>query len=101
MRRDPSERKRHLRLAKPALVLLLVGFAAGPVSMMWLRGEAPFATLHALAGSLAAGLFAAAAWVGRRLERGASRAFDVHAWLALAAMLAGALAAVAGFVLLP
>jgi hypothetical protein len=39
--------------------------------------------------------------MGRRLERGKSRAFDAHALLGLLAMLAALVAFVAGFVLLP
>jgi len=100
-RRDPSQRARHLRLAKPALWLVLVGFAGGPLSMAWFRGERPFATAHAFLGLTAAALFVATATFGLRLERGRSLAFDAHALLGVLAMLAAAIAAVAGFVLLP
>ena len=100
-RRQPSQRARHLRLSKPAAAMILVGFAAGPVSMAWLRGESPFGTVHAWLGGLAATLFGATAFLGRRLERGRSRAPDPHAVLGVLAVLAGAVAAVAGFVLLP
>jgi hypothetical protein len=94
-------RARHLRVAKPAVVVVLAGFVAGPLSMFFLRGRTPFATLHALLGSFAAGLFLAAAVLGHRIEEGASRAADVHGMLGLAAFLAAAGAAIAGFVLLP
>lgn len=100
-RRDPSQRARHLRLSKPALWLVLVGFAGGPLSMAWLRGERPFATAHAFLGLTAAALFVATATLGLRLERGRSLAFDAHALLGVLALLAAAIAAVAGFVLLP
>lgn len=100
-RREPSLRMRHLRLAKPAVAMILAGFVAGPVSMALFRGEPPFGTFHAFLGLLAAALFAAAALLGRRLERGRSRAFDPHAVLAVLAVLAGAMAAIAGIVLLP
>ena len=46
-------------------------------------------------------LFAAAGFLGYRLERGRTRAFDAHALVAALAMLAAGLAAFAGFVLLP
>ncbi len=100
-RRTPGMRHSHLRLAKPAVVLVLCGFVAGPVSAAWLRDWTPFGTLHAWLGLLAAGLFAGAATIGRRIETGRSRAFDVHALLGGVAVLAAAVAAVAGFVLLP
>lgn len=100
-RRDPELRRRHLRLAKPAVALVVVGFAAGPLSAGLLRGWTPFATFHAAVGSAAALLFVAAAIAGRGLERGRSRARDLHALLGGLAVLLAALAAVAGFSLLP
>ena len=99
--RDPRLRRRHLRLAKPAVALILTGFVGGPLSALWLRGWEPFASFHGLLGLAVATLFAAAALVGRRLEHGRSRAFDAHAWLGALAVMGAALAAVAGFVLLP
>lgn len=100
-RRTPGQRRRHLRLAKPAVVLVCVGFFGGPLSAVWLRGWAPFASFHAWLGLLALVLFAAAALVGHRLETGRSRSFDLHALFGGLAVLAAALAAVAGFALLP
>jgi hypothetical protein len=101
LRRTPDMRRRHVRIARPALVAVAVGFAAGPLSMLWLRDRAPFETAHGWLGAAALALFAATGVLGRRLERGRSRALDAHALCGvLAALLAGA-AAVAGFVLLP
>lgn len=100
-RRDPAQRPRHLRLAKLAVWLLLLGFLGGPLSMAILRGERPFGTVHAWLGLTAATLFLATAALGWRLERGQSRRNDLHALLGVLALLAGAMAAVAGFVLLP
>ena len=100
-RRAPDARRAHLRLAKPAVALLLLGFAAGPVSAVWLRGWHALHSLHGWLGVAVAALFAAAAAVGHRIETGRSRAFDLHAGLAGLAVLLGAVAAVAGFVLLP
>jgi hypothetical protein len=96
----PTARARHLRFAKPAVVVVTIGFLAGPLSMWWLRDRAPFDTLHALLGTLAAGLFVATGLLGRRLERGGSRAVEAHGRLGLLALLAAAAAAFAGFVLL-
>ncbi len=100
-RRERGALQRHLRLAKPAVVMALVGFAAGPLSMFWLRGRDPFGTAHAVAGSAALLLFVATGILGRRLERGRGRPLDAHALLATLALLAGAVAAISGFVLLP
>jgi hypothetical protein len=92
---------RHLRYAKPAVLLLVVGFALGPISMVWLRDRAPFATLHAALGGIAGALFVAAAWLGHRIEEGRGGSADTHALLGVVALLFGGAAAVAGFVLLP
>ena len=100
-RRTPALRRRHLRIAKPAVALLLCGFVLGPLSALWLRDWTPFGSFHAWLGLLVAALFAATAVVGRRIETGRSRAFDAHAALGGLAVLAAAVAAVAGFVLLP
>ena len=94
-------RQAHLRIAKPAVLCIGVGFLAGPASAIWLRGWDPIGTFHGVIGMLAAGLFAGVALYGRRLERGAADARSAHAWLAAAAMLAAGVAAIAGFVLLP
>ena len=94
-------RRRHLRLAKPAVVMVLVGFVGGPLSAVFLRDWDPFASFHGWLGLLAAALFAAAAALGHRIEEGQSRAFDVHALLGMLAVLFAAVAAVAGFILLP
>lgn len=99
--RRPGDRRAHLRSAKPAVVLLLVGLPLGPASAVWLRGFEPLATLHAAAALLAAILFGAAGWLGRALEHGAAARRDAHAALALAATLAGAAALATGLVLLP
>jgi len=94
-------RDRHLRIAKPAVIAVLIGFAAGPISAVWLRDWEPLHSFHGAVAVVAAALFVAAAVIGRRLEQGRTRAFDAHALLGLAAMVAAAVAAVAGFVLLP
>jgi cytochrome b561 len=100
-RRPPDLRRRHLRLAKITVVFVAVGFVAGPISAWLLRDWTAFASFHGWIGTVVAALFFAAAILGRRLERGTSRLLDAHGWLGLIAMLAGGLAAIAGFVLLP
>jgi hypothetical protein len=100
-RRTPGQLRDHLRLAKPAIVLILVGFVAGPLSAFWLRGWTPFSSLHAWLGLLVASLFGVVAMLGWRLEHGRGRPVEAHGILAGLAVLAAAVAAVAGFVLLP
>ena len=100
-RREGGALDRHLRFAKPAVSMAAVGFAAGPLSMLWLRGRDAFDTAHACAGVVALLLFAATGILGRRLERGRGTPLDAHALLATLALLAGAVCAVTGFVLLP
>jgi uncharacterized membrane protein len=99
--RSRALRDAHLRLAKPAVLMVLVGFAGGAVSAWLLRGWTPFGTFHAWIGVGVAGLFTAAAVVGHRIEEGKSRDFDVHALLGGLALLLAAVGAIAGFVLLP
>lgn len=91
----------HLRLAKPAVGLVLVGLVAGPVSAVWLRGWQPFSKFHAWLGLAAAALFALAAFWGHGLETGRSRRAGRHGITAGLAVLVAAVAAVAGIVLLP
>jgi hypothetical protein len=97
----PGLLRTHLRVAKPAVVLICVGFLAGPVSVFWLRGWEPFTTFHAWLGTLAAALFVAVAVLGRRLELHTGRPVTAHAILASLAVLVAAVAVVAGLVLLP
>lgn len=94
-------RRRHLRLAKPAVVLMSIGFFGGCISAVWLRGWSPFGTFHGVLGALVLALFAAAAAHGWRLERGRGGSGQAHALLGAFAMLGALVAAVAGFVLLP
>lgn len=100
-RRDPELRRRHLLVARPAVAAILVGFIAGPISAVALRGFEPFDTFHGAVGVSVAALFAAAAWLGHQLAHGRSRARDLHALLGGLGVLLSALAAVAGFILLP
>jgi hypothetical protein len=97
--------KRHMRLGKPAVALLCIGFVGGPVSALLLRNWTPFSSLHAWLGLLAAVLFATAAWLGNTLAgrqgEARSKAVEAHARFGLGATLVGGLACFAGFVLLP
>ncbi len=101
VRRPPAWRREHLRLAKLAMVMLIVGWAGGPASMLWLRDRPAFDTAHAAVATGGLLLLVATAVLGHRLERGRSQARDLHAALALASTLAAAAAMGTGFVLLP
>lgn len=100
-RRTPELLRAHTSVANPAIAAVCVGFLAGPISAVWLRDWTPFATFHAWIGVLAVGLFLAVAVLGWRLERNRGRPVDAHAALAGLAVLAAAVAVVAGMVLLP
>jgi hypothetical protein len=94
-------RRRHLRLARPAVSLICVGFLGGVVSAVWLRGFSPLRTFHALLACLALSLFLAAARMGSRLARGDASVRALHARLGAGALLVSLATAIAGLVLLP
>jgi hypothetical protein len=94
-------RRRHLRLAKPTLVLLTIGFVGGWISAVWLRGWSAFETFHGVLGALVVLLFGLTASHGWRLEQGRGGSRQAHALLGALAMLGALVAAMAGFVLLP
>jgi hypothetical protein len=100
-RRSADAYRRHLRLAKPALVLLVIGFFAGLASSVFLRGWDALATAHGAVASAALAAFLATGALGRRLERGRTRAVEWHARLAALAVVLAAAALGTGFVLLP
>ena len=100
-RRPEGLREQHLRFARPAVALLLIGFVAGPISAVGLRGWGVLESFHGWLGLVCIALFVVAARLGWALERGRTRAFDAHGLLGLLALLAAAVAAVAGFGLLP
>ena len=100
-RRDGRTYARHLRLAKLAVALLPLGFAAGLASALGLRGWGALGSAHGWISSAALALFLAAAFQGRRLERGEGGLPDAHALLGVLAALCAAAALFTGFVLLP
>ena len=98
---SPAARGRHLRGARPAVALVLIGAIGGPLSAWWLRDWTPFRTFHAWAGLACLAAFLVVGVAGRRLERGELAVRPLHARIALLAVLLAALSAVSGFVLLP
>lgn len=100
-RRTRDMRPRHLRYAKAAVLVLLVGAIAGPFSWVWLRGGEVLETFHGWVGIAVTALVLTTATLGRRLEIGASRSFDAHAVAGAILVLLASLSAMAGLVLLP
>jgi len=100
-RRSAEAYRRHLRVAKPTLVLLVLGFAAGIASSVLLRGWDAFGTAHSVVASTALASFLATGTLGWRLEHGRSRAVEWHARFAALSVLLAAAALGTGFVLLP
>jgi hypothetical protein len=94
-------RRRHLRLGKLTLLMVAVGFVAGPLSMILLRDRAIFDSFHSILGIIVAGLFAWTGWSGRALARGNQEARDIHRIAAGSSMAVAFASAVAGFTLLP
>lgn len=94
-------RTRHLRFGKRTLLMVAIGFVAGPLSMAVLRDRDPFDSLHSILGIIVLGLFAWTGWSGRALAAGDREARDIHRIAAASSVAAAMLAAVAGFILLP
>lgn len=94
-------RRRHMRFAKPAVVVLLAGSVSGPLSAVYLRGWEVLGTFHGWVALLAALLFGGCAWLGHRLEHGDLERRQAHALAGVLAFLVASLASLAGFVLLP
>ena len=96
-----ADSRRHRRLARWFAGLLVPGFAGGLASMLWLRSERPFESVHFALVSAATVCLLAAAALGLRLERGRPANRDVHAALGATGLLLALAAAVAGFAILP
>ncbi len=104
VRRDGRVVARHLRMAKLAVAALPIGYAAGLLSAVGLRGWDALGSAHGWISSGALALFLAAAWRGRKLaarESPASESRDAHALLGVLAALCAAASLFTGFVLLP
>lgn len=100
-RRSAEAYLRHLRLAKPALVLLALGFACGIASSLWLRGWSVLESVHGRVACVALAALLATGTLGWRLEHGRSRSVEWHARLAALSVLLAAAAIGTGLVLLP
>lgn len=94
-------RARHLRFGKRTLLMVGLGFLAGPISMALLRDREPFESFHGILGIIVLGLFAWTGWTGRALAAGKQEARDIHRIAAASSVAAAMLSAVAGFILLP
>lgn len=94
-------RDRHLRFGKTSISMVIVGFLAGPPSMLFLRERAWFDSFHSILGVIVLGLFLWTGYSGRVLARGDQEARDIHRIAAGSAIASAMLSAIAGFGLLP
>jgi len=94
-------RRRHLRLGRLAIALVVAGFALGPLSMALFRARPVFESFHGVLGIIVTGLFLWTGHSGRALSRGDPTARGLHRLVAAGAIGAALFSAVAGFVLLP
>jgi hypothetical protein len=104
VRRDGRTYRRHLRFAKLAVLMLPLGFAAGVLSAVGLRGWGALGSAHGWISIGTLALFLATARLGRALEQRAGPARvppDRHALLGVLAALCAAASLFSGFVLLP
>jgi hypothetical protein len=92
--------KLHMRLAKPAVAFVMLGFVGGGLSSSLIRNWSLMESFHAIVALVVVALFCVTAFLGRRAERGEGEP-GTHGLFGLLAMLGSALAAVAGFILLP
>ena len=93
---------RHTRLARLFVPLVLLGYGSGLGSMALLRDEPLFDSVHVLLTSSAVTGFVCAYLLGRRLERGPSRAVrTAHLICGAGGLLLALAAAVAGIAILP
>ncbi len=97
---DPSLVQLHLRLAKPFVLFAVLGFVGGAASAVYLRDWGVLGTFHGVVGLVVVAVYSVTAFLGRQVERG-EREPVLHGFLGLVSTLLAALAAVAGFVLLP
>ncbi|MCH7868725.1 MAG: DUF4079 family protein [Myxococcales bacterium] len=98
--RDLDLIRLHLKLAKPAIVLVMFGFVGGALSSTLIRGWTLFNSSHGVLGLIVVCLFGATAYLGYRAERGEGEP-GIHGLLGVLTILIASLAAFAGFVLLP
>ena len=100
-RRRASSRA-HRRLAKPFVVLVLLGYGAGLVSMSLLRDRPLLESVHSLLTSGVLACVVAAGILGLRLERHpAPSPRTAHALAGSLGLLLALAAAIAGFSILP
>ncbi len=91
----------HVKVARIAVIALVVGAALGPVSVLYLRGFEVLSSLHAWVALSVASLGVATGVLGWRLFRGNGSSAEVHGWLGLVTVFGTAAAFLTGFVLLP
>lgn len=90
----------HIRFARAALTIGLVGLVLGPLTWVGLRGEPLLSSLHGKVGVATATLALGAWLVGRRLAVGRGQR-ELHALLGILTVLGALVALLTGLELLP
>ena len=83
---QPGTRRLHTRLGRPVVLLLVGGFATGPVSSVFVRDWPLLSTFHGWTGIGAVTAFAVAGLLGLRLHDHRSQRATLHGLLALLGM---------------
>jgi Protein of unknown function (DUF4079) len=93
--------QRHLRLARPAVWILVAASVLGLASAVFVREMKPLHTGHGWAAVVATLGFAGTGLIGRELVKDRSRRRQLHVAFSLVGLGLGLLAAVLGIELLP
>lgn len=104
VRRQPSPvgaAQRHLNLARPAVVLLVLSAPLGLLSAVLVRQFKPMATAHGWLALVAALAFAATGLIGSKLTRDRTKRRALHVAFSLVGLGLGLIAALTGIELLP
>jgi cytochrome bd-type quinol oxidase subunit 2 len=93
--------RRHVSLARPAVILLVVSFGLGLLSAVFLRGFKPLDTTHGWLALAAAVCFAGTGLIGTGLTKDKAKRRGLHVAFSLLGLMIGFVAALTGIELLP
>jgi hypothetical protein len=96
-----SARGRHLRLARPSVLLILLSFPMGLGSAVFVRDLKPLDTAHGWLAAGATACFLATAVLGATLAKGDPKRRGPHVALSLLGSFLGLIAGLTGIELLP
>jgi cytochrome bd-type quinol oxidase subunit 2 len=92
---------RHVSLARPAVIVLLVSFCLGLASAVFVRGFKPMDTTHGWLALASAVGFAGTGLIGTGLTKDKSKRRGLHVACSLLGLALGFIAALTGIELLP